>query len=208
MKIIPILFLLFVFSMSIYSQDSKTIFLSEPDKTAGKPVMEAFSLRASVRDWSDQPLSVEDLSGLLWAANGINRPDGRRTAPSAMNAQDIDLYVFLEGGVYLYNPGESSLEPVIPGDHRNLTGKTSAPVTLVLVSDISRFRYGTDANRLDWAKIDAGIVSQNISLFCAGMGLRTRPKASFPDMEKIRETLLLKSSQHVILNHPVGYPAK
>lgn len=87
------------------AQEPKTIKLNEPNKTRGLSVMEALSVRASVRDWSDRDLSLQDLSDLLWAANGINRPDSRkRTASSAMNAQDVDIYVFLKEGVYLYDP--------------------------------------------------------------------------------------------------------
>jgi nitroreductase len=122
-----------------------------------------------------------------------------------MNSQDVDVYAFLPDGVYLYNAQKHLLEPVVTGDYRDLPGKTEAPVTLVLISDISRFSRGTDSLKVSWANIDAGIVSQNISLFCAGTGLKTRPRASFPEMDKIRQILQLKPTQKVILNHPVGY---
>jgi nitroreductase len=168
--------------------------------------MQALSVKASVREYSDKPLSLQDLSDVTWAANGINRPEsGKRTASSALNAQDIDVYAFMEDGVYLYNAVKQVLDPVVAGDYRNLPDKTDAPVTLVLISDISRFRFGTEIQRTAWANIDAGIVSQNISLFCAATGLKTCPKASFPGMDKLREVLKLTPSQLVILNHPVGY---
>ena len=122
-----------------------------------------------------------------------------------MNSQDVDVYAFMADGVYLYNARNHLLEPVVSGDYRDLPGKTEAPLTLVLISDISRYARGTDSLKTAWANIDAGIVSQNISLFCAGTGLKTRPRASFPEMDKIRQILQLKPSQKVILNHPVGY---
>jgi hypothetical protein len=100
----------------------RVIKLSEPARTRGLPVMQALSVRASVRDWSDRELSLQDLSDLLWAANGINRPDKRRTASSAQNAQDVDIYVFRQDGVYLYDPAGHALVPVVPGDHRSEIG--------------------------------------------------------------------------------------
>ena len=191
---------------SLLAQDLKSIELLAPDKTRGLPVMQALSVKASVREYSKKPLAMQDLSDLVWAADGINRPDeGKRTASSALNSQDVDVYVFMENGVYVYNAGKQALDPVISGDFRGLAGKTDAPVTLVLISDVSRFRYGTDLQRTAWANIDVGIVSQNISVFCAATGLKTCPRASFPGMDKLREVLKLKSSQFVILNHPVGY---
>jgi SagB-type dehydrogenase family enzyme len=193
------------------AQDLKTIKLNAPDKTRGLPVMEAFSLRASVREWSDKDLSLQDLSDLLWAADGINRPDGRRTAPSAMNAQDVDIYVFMKDGAYKYDAAAHALVPVAAGDHRDAVmmarpgGPPSpAPVQLILVSDISRFTRGETPGKLEIAALDTGIVSQNISLFCAGTGLATRPRASM-DKAKVKELLKLSETQYPLLNHPVGY---
>jgi len=191
----------------LQAQELESVKLNTPDKERGLTVMQAMSVRASVRDWADQKLSLQDLSDLLWAANGVNRPDEKkRTASSAMNAQDIDIYVFMEEGVYLYDAFNHILNPVCSGDFRSLVGITAAPVNLVLISDISRFQRGEDPLKLTWAAMDAGIVSQNISVFCAGTELVTRPRASFPGMDKMKETLKLKDSQHVMLNHPVGYP--
>ncbi|HOW86551.1 MAG TPA: nitroreductase family protein [Candidatus Aminicenantes bacterium] len=229
------------------AQDLQTIKLNEPNKTRGLPVMEALSVRASARDWTDKDLSLQDLSDLLWAANGVNRPDGRKTAPSAMNAQDVDIYVFLKDGVYLYDAAALALVPVLAGDHRSeimmmrpggpggpgpkpgdKPGEkpearpqapppgakpgpggpggppTQAPVQLILVSDISRFRMGETSLKLEWAALDTGIVSQNISLFCAATGLGTRPRAAIAK-PRIKELLKLSETQYPLLNHPVGY---
>ncbi len=208
MKNLVLFSLVIVYALGfIQAQELEAVKLKAPNKDRGLTVMQALAVRASVREWSDQKLSLRDLSDLLWAADGVNRPDeGKRTASSAMNAQDIDIYVFMEEGVYLYDAFNQILNPVCPGDFRSLPGKTAAPVNLVLISDISRFRAGNDSLKLTWAAMDAGIVSQNISVFCAATELVTRPRASFPGMEKMKETLKLKDSQHVMLNHPVGYP--
>jgi nitroreductase len=215
------------------AQELKTIKLSDPNKTRGLPVMEALAKRASVREWSDKDLSLQDLSDLLWAGNGVNRPDGRRTAPSAMNAQDVDIYVFLKGGAYKYDAAAHSLLPIVAGDYRltvtppRMPGAkppakpgekpeakpesrpgpppTAAPVLLILVTDIGKFRMGETEMKLRVGALDVGIVSENIGVFCAGTGLATRPRGSM-DTAKIKELLKLTETQYPLLNHPVGYP--
>lgn len=172
--------------------------------------MKAMSLRASASDWDSTDLDLQDLSDLLWAANGINRPEtGKRTAPSAHNAQDIDIYVAMKSGVYLYDAERHLLELVDDMDCRKLIAEpqkavATAPVICVLVSDISRFEVGEESEILFWAAADAGIVSQNISIFCASLGLATRPRALM-DQQELRQVLKLKDSQHMLLNHPVSY---
>lgn len=201
----------FIFlTVSLFAQGTTKIVLNPPDLKRGLPVMEALSLRASAAEFTGTKLNIQDLSDLLWAANGINRKEnGKRTAPSAMNAQDIDVYLFTEEGVYLYDAVNHVLNPVASTDQRALVAGSQADfakaaVFLVLVSDISRFKSGDDALKLSWAAFDAGIVSQNISIFCAGVGLKTRPRASM-DQQKLREILQLKDSQHLMLNNPVSY---
>jgi len=110
------------------AQNPKTIKLNEPNKKRGLSVMEALAARASATEWSTQDLSAQDLSDLLWAANGINRPDsGKKTAPSAMNAQDVDIYVFLKDGAYLYEAKTHSLIEVVSGDQRSgINGRYSS----------------------------------------------------------------------------------
>ena len=210
-KLITILQLMCL-SGYLFAQELKPITLNPPDLKRGLPVMEAFSLRASSTEFSDKKLSLQDLSDLLYAADGINRKEiSKRTAPSAMNAQDIDIYVFFQEGVFIYDPVNLVLNPVVSGDQRTLiAGRqevvATAPVILLLVSDISRFKMPDEAMKLDGAAKDAGIVSQNINIFCAGMGLHTRPRGSM-DIEKLKILLKLKDSQHPMLNNPVGYPA-
>ena len=198
---------------NLYAQEFKSITLNPPDKTRGLPVMQALEKRASASGFTSDKLSLKDLSDLLWAADGINRPElKKRTAPSAMNAQDIDVYVFLEEGVYIYNATLHSLDPIVSGDQRILaagrqTDIAKASVILLMVSDISRFQGGEDNMKLSMAAMDAGLVSQNISIFCAGVGFNTRPRATM-DLVKLREILKLKDSQYPLLNNPVSYPAK
>jgi len=199
--------------INLEAQEIKSIALNPPDINSGLTVMQAFSKRSSATEFTSEKLKLQDLSDLLWAANGINRKDSKkRTAPSAMNSQDIDIYVFLEEGVYLYNASANSLDPVVAGDQRTLAAGrqnevAKAAVILVMVSDISRFQNGDDKMKLSMAAMDAGIVSQNISVFCAGTGLLTRPRATM-DQPKLKETLKLKDTQYPLLNNPVSYPAK
>jgi nitroreductase len=207
-KLLFTIALIFCAINSVLAQELSTVKLNNPNTKRGLPVMEALSLRVSVKEWSDKKLNLQDLSDLLWAANGINRPDeNKRTAASALNAQDVDVYVLMEEGSYLYEAKMQRLTSVAKGDFREATGKSSAPVVIVLVSDISRFKSGEVASKLNWAALDIGIVSQNIALFCAGTGLKTRPRVSM-DIPKIKAVLKLSDSQYPMLNHPVGYEKK
>lgn len=166
--------------------------------------------RHSDRVFDTKELSLQDLSDLLWAANGVNRPgEKKRTAPSAMNRQEIDLYVFNKDGVYKYDAFSNTLQPVASGDHRQLIAGAqdfvlSAPVSLLMVADLSKLGGDDERSKLMGAA-DAGIVSQNINLFCAGVGLSTVPRASM-DQQGLRALLKLSESQVPMLNNPVGYP--
>lgn len=189
-----------------------SIELMAPRMDRGRSVMEALALRASTYVWSAKDLSIQDLSDLLWAANGVNRPkDKGRTAPSAVDAQDIDLYLIARQGVFRYDAFQHRLEPVASGDQRAAVDEmkpgSEPSALLVLVSDLSRFRVGTADEKREWATLDAGIVSQNISLFCAATGLGTRPRT---DMDKALLQKLLKprETQLILLNQAVGYPSK
>ena len=202
-----------ILSGSLFAQGLKPIVLNQPNLKRGLPVMEALSLRASASEFTGTKLSVQDLSDLLWAANGVNRKGiSKRTAPSAMNAQDIDVYLFTEEGVYIYDAQNHVLNPVVSGDQRGLAAGrqaefAKAAAILVMVSDISRFKSGDDKMKLGLAAYDAGIVSQNISVFCAGVGFSTRPRATM-DIEKMRSVLQLKDTQFPMLNNPVCYQSK
>ena len=200
-------------SLALHAQETSGIKLSPLDIQRGLPVMQALKLRASTTAFSSKPLSAQDLSDIIWAANGINRPEeGKRTAPSARNSQDVDVYVILESGAFFYDPKGHALVPIATGDHRHLvsgrqTNMANAPMMLVLVSDISRFSGNNEEQKIRWGAMDAGIVSQNIAVACAGLGMVTRPRASM-DTEGLKKLLKLSDTQHPLLNHPVGYSAE
>ena len=199
-------------AVGLPAQELESIRLNRPDLTRGRPFMEALSVKASATEWSARDLSLQDLSDLMWAANGLNRPDeNKTTASSAMNAHDVDIYVFMAAGVFVYDYREHELDPVRSGDFRSEIyprrqpgPEPEAAIQIVLVSDADRFRAGSDETKYEWGAIDTGIISQNISLFCAATDLETRPRALI-DKDRIREILQLRDSQRVFLNHAVGY---
>lgn len=174
-----------------------------------RTIQDAFEGRMSVRQFRSDAIDFQVLSALLWSANGINRPEtGRRTAPSALNAQDVDVYVVDKQGIWLYEPKEHKLRQVLEGDHRLLVAGSqpefgSAPVFLLLVSDISRFRIGDRAQRLEWAALDVGMVAQNVLLFCASERLACRPR-SWMEKDPLRMLMGLNEHQLLLLNIPVA----
>ena len=210
MKQLMLLLAMCVTMTTLHAQGAGELKLNRPDLNRGVNVMKAFSDRHSDREFSTRELSLQDLSDLLWAANGVNRPgDGKRTAPSALNKQDVDIYVFLSKGVYLYDASKHVLKLVAEGDHRAVVAGRQdfvkqAPVSLVYVSDLSRFGMGQDEQVKLMGAMDAGIVSQNVNLFCAGVGLSTVPRASM-DQEALRKLLKLSDTQVPMMNNPVGY---
>ena len=171
--------------------------------------MTALMERSSHREFHSRQLSEEHLSGLLWAACGINRPESaKRTAPSSMNFQDVQLYVFMQSGIYLYNEVNHALLLVKEGDYRANAGKqdfvATAPVNLVLVSDYSRMDKAEEKDKEFYSAIDAGFISQNIYLYCASEGLNTVVRA-YIDRENLHQLMQLKPEQHVIVSQTVGY---
>ena len=208
-------FFLFLFILGLVStvnaQELQTIKLNEPNRTGGSSIMEAFSNRKTVRAFSNKKLSTQDLSDLVWAAAGVNRKDeGKRTAPSWRNYQDIDLYVCFPEGMYLYNQKEHTLDPFAKGDFYPLIAGdqafvNDAPVILLLITDLSKMQEDNVLPQMTIAGLDAGIISQNISIFCSGKNLVTVPRG-FMNREALIKALKLKDTQHIMLNHPVGYP--
>jgi len=201
---------LFAFSLMtpdfVFSQEGE-IPLSAPDLKSGKPLMQALSERSSHREFSEEMLSHEHLSGLLWAACGINRPEsGKRTAPSARNWQDVQVYVFLKEGIYLYDEAGHKLVQVVAGDHRKASGMQDfvekAPVNLVYVSDYDRMKEAQDKSL--YSGLSTGYISQNVYLYCASEGLNTVMRAMV-DREAMHSLMKLKPSQHVVGAQTVGY---
>jgi hypothetical protein len=191
---------------AVFAQD---IDLPAPQKSGGLPLMDALAKRATGREFGARELSPRQLSDLLWACFGINRPDGKRTAPSAKNCQETDLYVILKKGAYLYNAKANELKLVAEGDLRVLAGTqafaTNAPVTLVFVADLARMEKWTLEEKKTFANLDVGYVSQNAYLYCAAEGLVTGARASV-DRKALGPKLKLKSDQMIVLAQSVGYP--
>ena len=192
------------------AQELAPVALPAPQTDGGKPLMQALKLRASARAFAPDPLPEQMLSNLLWAAWGINRPqEGRRTAPSARNWQEIDVLVLNATGAYAYDAASHALKPLVAGDLRALAGTQDfvkdAPVNLVYVADTSRMQGGSDAQPMAYA--DAAFIAQNVYLFCASEGLATVVRASV-DRPAFAKALKLRDSQIVILAQTVGFPKK
>lgn len=207
MKKLFILSLGLCLGVMLFAQDKA---LPTPIKTGGLPIMEALSKRQSTDNFQEKELSMQELSNLLWAANGINRDNGKKTAPSALNTQDVDIYVALADGVYKYDATNLKLVFVSSEDCRELAqsskNTTLPPCMLYLVADASKYPQQIPLEHAtDMGRIDVGIVSQNISIFCAGMELGTRPRASMKQ-DELRKILKLHDKQVLVLNHPIGYP--
>ena len=186
-----------------------TIKLPEPDKNVPMTLYQALQQRKSVREYSSKDIDDMKLSQLLWAAVGINRPDGHLTAPTAVNAQDITVYVCRKDGAYLYVAKDNALQKVSDKDLRKEVASAQqfaaeAPISLVIVTDNAKFRGGSTNGPTISGAIDAGYVSQNIDLACEALGLVTVPRATM-DKDALKKELKLTEAQNPILNHPVGY---
>ena len=190
--------------------DLTDIALPTPRIEGGKPLMQTLKERQSARAFSTKTLPVQVVSDLLWAAFGINRPDpGKRTAPSAMNWQEVGVYVIMKDGAYFYDAKANSLRPVAKGDLRKLTGTqefvATAPLNLVYVADIRRMKGATPDNQVFYSGTDVGFISQNVYLFCASEGLATVVRGSI-DRDDLAKALNLSEQKRIILAQTVGYP--
>ena len=185
--------------------------LPAPRLDRGASLVDALSQRRSVREFEARPLELPALAGLLWAAFGVNRPDsGHRTAPSARNWQEIDVYVVTADGIRLYDAPGQALRRVATGDHRAATGLQDfvarAPVNLVYVADLSRMTDTSAENRDLYAGIDTGVIAENVYLHCAAAGLGCVVRG-LVDRDALAGVLKLRPGQRVIAAQSVGYPA-
>ncbi len=173
--------------------------------------MEALNDRQTKRDFSQQKLTEQQLSDLLWAAFGINRPEsGRRTAPSAVNWQETDIYVSLESGIYLYDAKKNELAAIAVGDHRKDMGRqgftADAAVVLIFVADYSKMGILSSKEDKDfYSAVDVGYISQNVYLYCSSENLAT-VVLGLIDRDNIKTLLGLKVDQKVILSQCIGFP--
>jgi nitroreductase len=201
-----------LFASSALAQGLAPIKLPTPKMEGGKPLMQVLKERQSAREFADQKLSQQMLSDLLWAAWGVNRPDGRRTAPSASNKQEVDIYVTLPEGAYLYDAKAHTLNPVASGDLRAATGTQPFPATaalnLIYVADMAKAgRPATDPQQQLNVGADVGFIAENAYLFCASEGLATVVRASVPKAD-LAQRLKLRADQQIVLAQSVGYPKK
>lgn len=185
--------------------------LPPPQTEGGKPLMEVLKTRHSTREFSRRPLQPQVLSDLLWAAWGINRPgNGLRTAPSSHGALDIDLYLALANGVWIYDPKAHRLARHMPDDVRadTTTGQDfvkTAPLNIIYVSDAARMGKPSDADRILNGIADSAVIGQNVYLFCASEGLATVLRSSVPG-ERLAKRLKLTPTQAIYFAQSVGYP--
>jgi len=197
---------------SFGAEKPQSISLLKPQTEGGRPLMQALKDRNSSRSLSSEKLPLQVLSNLLWAAFGINRPDsGKRTAPSAMNWQEIDIYVAMSGGLYLYNAKANALDPILAEDIRALTGRqpfvSEAPVNLIYVADFSRATKASPEDKDLYSAADVGFISENVYLFCASEGLSTVVRGSI-DRQELAKAMKLRPDQKIILAQTIGYPKK
>jgi nitroreductase len=184
--------------------------LPTPKKSGGLPLMETLQKRHTSRAFLDRALTPETLSSLLWAANGVSRPDGRRTAPTALNVQDTDVYVVLASGAYLYDAAAHALTLAASGDQRALAGRQdyvkTAPVNLIYVQDRKRLGPRLETDKELFAGVHAGAICQNVYLFCASENLACVVRRSI-DIPALHKALNLRPEQVIVLGQTVGYPA-
>jgi len=194
--------------MTIFSQNK--IQLPKPELDKGKSLMQCLQNRQTTRSFTTQKLSNQTISNILWAANGLNRPEeGKYTAPTAMNMQELSLYLAKEDGLYFYNAVENTLEKLSNEDIRVETGMQvfvgKADFELIIVADKLKMDKVQDSTKYNlYAGRDTGYISQNIYLVCASEGIGTVARGSF-DNDKLSKLMKLDKNKFVTLVHTIGY---
>jgi nitroreductase len=193
--------------VAAFAQEARA--LPAPRKEAGKPLMQVLQLRRSIREYSQRPLSAQTLSDLLWAAYGINRPSGDRTAPYWRHIMVIDVYAAMADGVWLYEPKQHALRPHLGTDIRAQTGMqdfvATAPLNLVYVVHGERMKDVSPEDRRLYGSVDAAFTGQNVYLYCASEGLATVFRGAV-DYAKLGRAMRLGDGQFVAFAQTVGYP--
>jgi len=215
-KILLTMTIVLCFAFTSLAADLMPVKLPPPDMKGGKPLMQCLKDRRTERLFSTKKLPVEVMSNLLWAASGVNRPEsGKRTAATARNWQEIDIYVALEEGLFQYDAKTHALEPVLNRDLRKHTtaflqperlSVAGAPVQLIYVADFAKMSFGADQeDKILYSAADAGIIAQNVYLYCASEGLATGVRGMV-DREALAKDMKLREQQRIILVQAVGYP--
>jgi nitroreductase len=201
--------LVFILTMAISAVAQDVITLPPPKTEGGMPLMQALSERKSGREFSPQKLPLPVLSNLLWAAWGVNRPDGHRTAPSARNMQEIDVYVAMSDGLFLYEPKQHQLRKILSDDIRAATGMNpyvkDAALNLVYVADLTRGNLKEPDAIEFYSGADTAFLAQNVYLFCASEKLQVVVRGAI-DRPALAKIMKLRPDQKITLAQSVGYP--
>lgn len=195
-----------------FAEEPESVTLPPPRTEGGKPLMQALKDRASFREFSPEKLAPQILSDLMWAACGINRQEsGKRTAPTARDRREIDVYAAFADGLYRYEAEKHRLVLILKEDIRANTGKqefvANAPVNLIYVADFSKAAGDTELEKALYTGADTGFISQNVYLFCASEGLATVVRG-YVDKPALEKKMGLGPDHKVILAQTVGYPKK
>lgn len=208
---VPLVGVMMSMMASAAAQETATISLPPPETSGGMPLMQALMMRHSTREFSAKPLPPQLLANLLWAAGGVNRPDtGKRTAPSARDWREVEIYLATAEGAFRYDPPTHALIKVADGDLRALTGMqdfvATAPLNLVYVADLDRMSGASDEDKVRYSAADTGFMAQNVYLYGASAGLAVVVRGMV-DREALGAALGLRRNQRIILAQTVGYPA-
>lgn len=203
-----ILFTIAAIALCLCCLAQEDIKLPEPEKKGGMTLNEALMSRKTNRTFDSKELSLQEISNLLWAANGINRMDGKRTAPSARNAQEIEVYVAMKSGLYRYEANDNALRIISTKDQRHQMSQRpqmieEAPIALIFYANYDKMKNFDDASKEFYGATDAGFVSQNVYLYCAAHNLNT-VVMGYIDRDAIRQ--MIDVDGKAILVQPVGYP--
>ena len=177
-------------------------------KKGGMPLAEALNQRRTIRKYQEKSLSMQQIGDLLWAANGVNRSNGKRTAPSAVNRREIELYFLTAEGAFAYCPVKHQYKKITGTDLRQWAGFFKAPLYVVLAADMKK------AASRHYGVLDTGYVSQNIYLHCTSAGLGTCAIGSFSRIKgsdkgkKLHDALKMPEHVEIILTHSVGFPTE
>jgi len=205
-------FIVFLFVSWTAAQEPQVVKLPKPQTDGGRPLMQCLKDRQSSRAFKPDKLSDQVLSNLLWAADGVNRPDSnKRTAPTAMNVHNIDINVSTADGLYVYDPVQHALKVVLSQDVRASMGMQDfvkvVPLNLIYVADYAKLQRGSEADKVLYSAAHCGFIGQNVYLFCASEGLSTVVRGSITRVD-IAKLMKLRPDQKVILTQSVGYPQK
>lgn len=207
-----VLTLFFISCALTFADEPKHVQLPTPQLDGGRPLMQVLKDRKSSREFSSKKLPMQVLSNLLWAAFGVNRPDsGKRTAPSAVNSQEIDIYVATADGLFLFDAKAHRLKLVLAEDVRAMTGLQpfvkEVPLNLIYVADFARMGSRTNEQKEFYSAADAGFIAQNVYLYCASEGLATVVRG-LVDKPALAKAIKLRADQKITLVQSVGYPIK